>query len=161
MTKTRKYILIALVLIVFIGSCFFCWIYGFKQGLQAGGLSSSMAEFTLKEMEYKGQVANANCEGVKVVLNDRLDLLEKYKHVENGFITETGYHMDRMLIHVRIARVEERLGNTREKKKHMAIAEKECNQIHWDDCSVEKMVWFSKETEKSNPINCLSPSNNE
>ncbi|HID02470.1 MAG TPA: hypothetical protein EYP18_04585 [Desulfobacterales bacterium] len=159
MTKTKKYILVIVIIFVFIGSCVFCWTYGFRQGLRAGGFTSELAIFSLMELELSGQMVNANCEGIKIALQNHLAYLENYKDVENSFITEEMYHMDKMLLNVRLARIEEHLGNISKKKEHVEIAQEACSHIHWDDCSEEKMVWFSKETEKSNPINCLTPGN--
>ena len=108
------------------------------------------------EREYEAQIANATCEGVKIALNNHLASIEKYKNIENSFTTETTYHMDKMLVHARIVRVEEHLGNINTKNEHINSAQQECKMLLWDDCSEQKILWFSKESEKNHPISCLN-----
>lgn len=137
-------------------ACFISGSYGFRHGICAGGLTSNMAEFTLLNQHMTDQLANANCEGVKQALNDYLKHLDKYKGVKGNFVSDTVYYGDKMLTHVRLARIEEHMGNHAEAQKHMTIAKEACAQRKWEDCSEEKMVSFAKRWEERNPIECLS-----
>src|SRR5574341_62977 len=155
--KKWKRILLAVAGIALVAiACFISWSYGFRQGIRAGGLTSSMAELMLANQHMSDQMANANCEGVKQAINDYLKVIEKYKDVKDGLITETTYYGDLMLGHIRLARIEEQLGNFAEKGKHMALAKEACAHRKWPDCSEEKLIWFAKRIEEKNPIACLS-----
>jgi len=154
--KTWKKVLILFSAIAVVAiACFISWSYGFRDGIRAGGLTSSMAELMLANQHISDQMANANCEGVKQALNDFLKLLEKYKDVKGSFISNTVYYGDKMLTHVRLARIEEYMGNSAEAQKHMAIAKEACAHRKWKDCSEEKLVSFAKRLEEKNPIVCL------
>ena len=156
--KGWKKILLALAGIAVVAiACFMSWSYGFREGIRAGGLTSNMAEFALLDQHMTDQLANANCEGAKQALNDYLKHLEKYRDVKGSLISDpTVYYGGKMLTHVRLARVEEHMGNHVEAQKHMAVAKEVCAQRNWEDCSEEKMVSFAKRLEEKNPIGCLS-----
>jgi hypothetical protein len=115
-----------------------------------------MAELMLINQHMTDQMANANCEGVKQSINDYLKVIEKYKDVKDGFVTETTYYGDKMLGHMRLARIEEHLGNSAEAQKHMGIAREACAQRKWKECSEEDLVSFAKRLEEKTPIGCLS-----
>jgi hypothetical protein len=155
--KTWKKVLILFSAIAVVAiACFISWSYGFRDGMRAGGLTSIMAEFTLLNQHMSDQLANANCEGVKQALNDYLKHLDKYKGIKDSFISDTVYYGDKMLTHMRLARIEEHMGNHAEAQKHMTIAKEACAQRKWEDCSEEKIVSFGKRWEEKNPIGCLS-----
>jgi hypothetical protein len=156
--KNWKKILLAVVGIALVAiACFISWSYGFRQGIRAGGLTSDIAEFTLLNQHMHDQLANANCEGAKQALNDYLKHLEKYKGAEGSLISDpTVYYGDKMLTHMRLARIEEHMGNHAEAQKHMTVAKEACAQRKWEDCSEEKIVSFGKRWEEKNPIGCLS-----
>ena len=86
--KKRRILLLTLSALVLIAiSLAAGFVYGFRQGLRAGGLTSSMAEF-VKAQEYMlAQFSNGNCDGVKAALKDHLALLDKYRNVEGSFIS--------------------------------------------------------------------------
>jgi hypothetical protein len=156
--KAWKKISLVLVLIAFVAiACFMSWSHGFREGIRAGGLTSNIAEFELLNQHMTDQLANANCEGAKQALNDYLKHLEKYRDVEGSLISDpTVYYGDKMLTHVRLARVEEHMGNRAQAQNHMAMAKEACAQRKWEDCSEERMVSFAKRWEQKNPIGCLS-----
>jgi len=156
MRKWKRVLIVLCVIAVMAIACFFSWSYGFRACIHAGGLTSNMAEFTLLNQHMTDQLANANCEGVKQALNDYLNHLDKYKGVEGSFISDTVYYADKMLTHVRLARIEKHMGHHAEAQKHMTIAKEACAQRKWEDCSEEKMVSFAKRWEEKNPIGCLS-----
>lgn len=154
--KKWKTVLLCLAGIVLVAiACFISWSYGFRQGIRAGVFTSSMSELMLLNNHMEDQMANANCEGVKLAINDYMNILEKYKDVKDSFISETAYYADKMLGHVRLARIEEHMGNYAEAQKHMAIAKEACSHHGWKDCSEEKLVLFSKRLEEKHPIACL------
>ena len=155
--KGWKKILLVLARIAVVAiACFMSWSYGFREGIRAGGLTSSMAEFTLLNQHMTDQLANANCEGVKQALTDHLKHLDKYKDVKGSFISGTVYFGDKMLTHVRLARIEEHMGLHAEAQKHMDIAKEACAQRNWTDCSEERLVSFAKRLEEKYPIACLA-----
>lgn len=154
--KTWEKVLILLsVIAVVVIACFISWSYGFRQGIRTGGLTSSMAELMLLN-NHMEQMTNANCEGVKQAINDYLKVIEKYKDVKDSIVSRTTYYGDQMLGHVRLARIEEHMGNHAEAQKHMATAKEACAQRQWKDCSEEKLLWFAKRFEEKNPIACLA-----
>ncbi len=155
--KKWKKVLLAVAGIVLIAlACFMSWSYGFRQGIRAGGLTSSMAEFELLNHHMADQLANANCEGAKQALNDYLKHLEKYRGVQGSFISETVYYGDKMLTHVRLARIEEHMENHAQANNHIAMAKEACAQRNWEDCSEEKMISLANRWDEKNPIACLS-----
>ena len=156
MKKWKKVLLLFGGIVLVAIACFISWSYGFRDGIRAGGLTSNMAEFTLLNQHMHDQLANANCEGAKQALNDYLKHLDKFKDVKGSVISDTVYYADKMLTHVRLARIEEHMGNHTQAQKHMAIAKEACGQRKWEDCSEEKMVSFAKRWEEKNPIGCLS-----
>jgi hypothetical protein len=83
-------------------------------------------------------------------------MLEKYRNVKGTLITNTSYYGDKMLCHIRLARIENRLGNHTEEAKHVEMAKEACAQRKWTDCSEEKIIWFAKRIEEKNPIACLA-----
>jgi hypothetical protein len=156
MKKWKKVLLLFCGIVLVAIACFISWSYGFRQGIRAGGLTSNMAEFTLLNQHVTDQLANANCEGAKQALNDYLKHLDKYRDVRGSFISDTIYYGDKMLTHVRLARIEEHMGNHAEAQNHMTMAKEACVQRKWEDCSEGKMVSFAKRWEEKNPIGCLS-----
>jgi hypothetical protein len=156
MKKWKKVLLLFAGIALAATGCFISWSFGFRQGIRAGGLTSSIAEFTLLNQHMSDQLANAKCDGVKQALNDYLKHLDKYRDVKGSFISDTVYYGDKMLTHVRLARIEAHVGNHAQAQKHMAIAKEACAQRKWEDCSEEKMVSFAKRWEEKNPIGCLS-----
>ena len=156
MKMWKKVLIICSAIILVAIACIISWSYGFSQGIRAGGLTSSMAELTLINQHMTDQMGNASCEGTKQSINDYLQIIEKYKNVKDGFITETTYYGDKMLGHIRLARIEEYLGNSAEAQKHMAIAKEACTHRKWKECSEEKLVSFTKRLEEKYPIGCIS-----
>jgi len=156
MKMWKKVLIICSAILLVAIACIISWSYGFRQGIRAGGLTSSMAELTLINQHMANQIENANCEGVRQSINEYLQIIEKYKHVKEGLITETTYHGDRMLGYMRLARIEEYLGNKAEVRKHITAAKEACIQYKWKDCSEEKLVSFMKKLEEKHPIGCLS-----
>ncbi len=144
------------VILLIAVACYACFVHGFKQGIRAGGLTSSMGEVFLFDQHMGDQMANADCEGVKMLLLDHLALIEKYKDAEGSLISRTVYYGDKMLDHTRLSRIEKKLGNETAAKDHMRIAMETCNQRRWKDCSEEKLIQFAKKLEEKNPIVCLS-----
>lgn len=157
MTKQGIIYIGLVVLLVAVSSTISC-LLGFRSGLRAGGMVSSLAETMLVEQHMKDQMSNANCEGVKQALNDYLKILEKYKNRDGSFLSGTTYYGDKMLIHTRLARIAKKEKNLVEAQKHMAIATEACRERGWKDCSEENLVRFSKRLERQNPIACLSDS---
>ena len=155
MKKWKKALLLLAGIALFAIACFISWSYGFRQGIRAGGLTSSVAEIMLANQHMADQMAHADCEGVKQAINDYLRLLEKYKEVKGSLISDTVYYGDKMLGHVRLARIEAHMGNDAEAQKHMAMAKEACAQRKWKDCSEEKVLLFGKRLEEKNPIACL------
>jgi hypothetical protein len=156
MTKYKKILIGVSGILLFAVGCYTSFLYGFRQGIRAGGVTSSMAEVWLFHEHMADQMANANCEGAKKALLDHLALIEKYKGVEGGLISSTVYYGDKMLDHTRLSRIEKQLGNETAAKNHMTIAIEACTQRGWKDCSEEKLIHFSKRLEEKNPIACLS-----
>jgi F0F1-type ATP synthase membrane subunit c/vacuolar-type H+-ATPase subunit K len=156
MKRWKKILLLLAAILLVAIACIISWSYGFRQGIRAGGVTSSMAELMLANQHMADQMANANCEGVKEAINDYLKVVEKYKDVKEGLITETTYYGDLMLGHIRLARMEEYLGNGAEAQKHMAIAKEACARRRWKECSEDKLFSFAKRLEETNPIGCLS-----
>ena len=156
MKKWKKILFVAAGIFLVAIACFISWAYGFRQGIRAGGLTSSMAEFNLFHQHLKNNLENASCIGAKEALNDYLKHLEKYKGVKGSFISDTIYYGDMMLTHVRLARIEEYMGNHAEAQNQINIAKEACLQRKWEDCSYEKMVLMTKRLEERNPIGCLS-----
>ena len=159
MNKWKKILLIIAVLLLATAACFFSWAYGFRQGIKAGGLTSSMAEMMLANQHMTDQFINATCDGVEQAINDYLKVLEKHRGKDDILLTETVYYGDEMLGHMRLARIEEHQGNQNEMERHLAIAQEACAHRKWPDCSEEKLRWFSERLEKNNPITCLSKEN--
>jgi hypothetical protein len=156
MKKWKKVLLLVAGIVLVAIACFVSWSYGFRQGIRAGGLTSSMAEFTLLNQHMTDQMAHANCDGAKQAIIDYLTHLEKYKDVKGSFISDTVYYGDKMLSHVRLSRIEAHIGNHAEAQKHMAIAKEACAQRKWNNCSEEMLVSFAKRLEEKNPIACLA-----
>lgn len=156
MNKWKKILIVFAGLALVAIACFFSWSYGFRQGMHAGGFTSSMAELMLANNHMADQMANANCDGVKQSINDYLKLIEINRGKDDVFMTETTYYGDLTLMNLRLARIEEHQGNQEEKRRHLAIAQEACAHRKWKDCSEEKLIWFSKQMEKNNPITCLS-----
>jgi hypothetical protein len=160
--KKWKKILLILGGLALVGiACFFSWAYGFREGIRAGGLTSSMAEMMLINQNMTDQFTNANCEGVEQAINDYLKVLERHKGKDDIFVPDTVYYGDLMLGHIRLARIEGHRGNQEEKNKHVAIAQEACAHRKWSDCSEKKLRWFSERLEKNNPISCLSDQNDK
>ena len=156
MNKWKKILLLFAGLVLVTAACFLSWSYGFRQGMHAGGFTSSMAELMLLNNHIEEQMANANCEGVKQAINDYLKVIEKYKDVKDSFISGTTYYADEMLGHVRLARIEKHVGNLAYVQKHMEKAKEACVQLKRQDCSEEKIIWFAKRLEERHPIACLA-----
>ena len=156
--KKWKKILLAVVGIVLVAiACFMSWSYGFREGIRAGGLTSNIAEFELLNQHMIDQLANANCEGAKQALIEYLKHLDKYRDIKGSLISDpTVYCGGKMLTHVRLARIEEHIGNHAQAQKHMAMAKEACAQRKWKGCSEEELVSFAKRWEEKNPIGCLS-----
>lgn len=155
MNKWKKILILIAGIVLVAVACLFSWSYGFKQGLKAGGLTSSIAELMLANQHMSDQMINADCEGVKQAINDYLKLTEKYKDKDDVLMTETTYYGDLMLGNIRLARIEKHQGNQEAEKKHLAIAKEACSHRKWKDCSEEKIISFAKRLEKNNPITCL------
>ncbi|MBI5639853.1 MAG: hypothetical protein HZA17_05445 [Nitrospirae bacterium] len=156
MKKWKKILIILASATLVTIACVISWSYGFRQGIQAGGLTSSIAELMLANNHMADQMTNANCQGVKQGINDYLKTIEKYKDNKDALITETTYHGDIMLGHIRLALIEDYQGNKEGYARHLAIAKEACSHRKWTDCSEQKLIWFSKRLEERNPMTCLS-----
>ena len=157
MKRWRKILFVLAAIAVAAIGCFMSWSYGFREGMRAGGLTSNLLESALLYQHIADQFANANCEGVRQALYDHLKHLEKYRDVKGSNISmPTVYYGDKMLTHIRLARIEAHMGNPMQAQKHMAIAKEACAHQKWEDCSDEKMISFAKRVEEKNPIACLS-----
>jgi hypothetical protein len=154
--RKRKIILLALSAVILIAiSLTIGFLYGFRQGIRAGGLTRSGLEFMKAEEYMLAQFSNADCEGVKVALKDYLALLEKYKNAEGFLISGKGYYIDVMLVHTRLARIAKGLHNEPEAQNHFKLALEACAQTNWKECSEDKLIQFTRRSEEKNPIACL------
>ncbi len=153
MNKRKKVIIVISALV---GFCVISWSHGFRSGLFAGEYTSGMAEVISAERQVACQMANADCNGVKHSINKYLAVIEQYKHLKKGVYTETAYYADKMLGHLRLALIEEKQGNLKERSKHLAIAKEACSHRHGDDCSEGKLFWYEKRFEEKHPIACLA-----
>ena len=156
MKRWKRVVFSIILLVLVIVACILSWSYGFRKGLLAGGLTREIAELTLIEKHMADQMANAGYEGAKQAIVDYLEMLGRLKGVEGAIITKTSYHADIMLCHVRLARIEKRLGNNQEAARHIQIAKRACIARNWKDCSEEKMILFSQRNERKFPIACLA-----
>jgi hypothetical protein len=111
MKHWKKIVLVVAALVVVTIACFLSWSYGFRKGMIAGGITREMAEFYTFAGYMDDQLTNADCEGVKQTINDFLKLLEKYKDVPGGLITETSYYGDKMMSHIRLASVKDQVNS--------------------------------------------------
>lgn len=155
MKTWRKILIAASALAVVAIACFISWSYGFRDGIRAGGFTSSMAELMLANQHMADQITNASCEGVKQSIDGYLKVIEKYKDVKDRFFTETEYYGDKMLGNLRLSRIEGHMGNSSQAEQYMDIAKDACTHRKWNDCSVEKLLSFAKRLEEKNPIACL------
>ena len=151
-----KWKLITIYLLITVCIAVVSGYVGVKEGMKAGGFTSSMAELMFFSNNLSTQLKNANCEGLKKTYYDYLSMLEKYKNVEDSFMSGTAYHADQTLIHTRLARIERKLNNETVAQKHIKIAQTACEQLDWKDCSENKLIEITKKLEKNNPILCLS-----
>jgi hypothetical protein len=156
MSKSKKALIAISALAILIVACVISYLLGFKFGIRSGGLASSMAEVMLSQQHMSDQMVNADCEGVRQAIDDHLVILERYRNAEGSLISDTIYYGDNMLAHVRLARIEQHMGNNREALKHMAKAKEACVNRIWKDCSEERLIWFAKRLEEKNPIQCLA-----
>lgn len=155
MNKWKNIFIIIAGLALVASACFISWSYGFRQGIKAGGLTSSIAELMLVNSHVEDQFSNANCEGVRQAINDYIKLIEKYKNKDDVLLTETVVYGDLMRGNLRLARIDRHEGKESERAQHLAIARAACAQRKWTDCSEEKLLWFSKRTDQNHPIACL------
>jgi hypothetical protein len=153
----KKIAFVIAALVVVVVACFLSWSYGFRKGMIAGGITREMAEVGYFLGHMEDQVTNADCEGAKQAISDFLKLLEKYKDIPYGLITtETSYYGDKMLGHIRLARIERQLGNQTEATKQMELAKEACVHRKWKDCSEEHMISVTKHRDQKQPIACLA-----
>lgn len=157
MKSWKKVVLLFAALMVVAIACYLSWSYGFSRGMLAGGITREMVEVGVFLGHMEDQMANADCEGAKQAISDFLKLLEKYKDVPYGLITtETSYYGDKMLGHIRLARIEKQLGNQADAAKQMQLAKEACAHRKWKDCSEENMISFTKRRDQKRPIACLA-----
>ncbi len=151
MTKAKKIILILSVIAMMAIVGIISWSYGFRQGINAGQFTSSMAEMMLANKHMEDQFENASCDGVRQSINEYLQAIEDNKNADGG----TSYYSELMIGHLRLARIEEHLGNIVEKERRIALAKQACLNRKWKDCSEETITIFSKKIEDKYPIACL------
>ena len=151
-----KWKIIVLLLVVSIISAAAGLTIGFREGLKAGGISANLYEMVTSSEHMKAQFANADCEGLKNSLEDFLLMVERYRTVDNPLFTETTYYGDLMITHLRLSRIEKKLGNSNEAQSHMLKAQNACLKRGFKDCSETKLIDFSKRLEEKNPIACLA-----
>jgi len=161
MTKTKKILIVVAVIVVVAVAFIVGNLYGFRQGIIAGGMTASMAEFTMNMNHIEDQMANADCAGVKQAISDYLNLVSKYKDKEGSFISSTTYYGDEMLGHTRLSRIERYLKNYDEADKQMKEAIEACKQRNWQDCSEDHLIQYSKKLETKHPIACLANDENK
>lgn len=161
--KKWKKILIAVSAVVVVALAYIIGNFnGFKQGLSAGGVTTSMAYFMTANDHMTDQMANGTCEGLRESINDYLKQMEKLKDIKNNlFVTESSYNGDKMLSHMRLAKIEEHIGNNTERANHIRIAQEACANRKWKDCSEEKLLDIEKRFAKNHPIACLSSDNKD
>ena len=114
-----------------------------------------MTEFMAFREYFLDQLLNADCDGVKQALNDRLEILESYRDVEEGFLSATVFFAEKMLIHTRLARIHKALKYQGEARYHMKLAKEACVQRGWEDCTEDYLIQHSKRLEGNHPITCL------
>lgn len=155
--NTRKKILLSLVVFIIVAAvCFLSWYLGFKSCLQACGMTKSMAEFILLNNKMEEQFSNASCDGVKLSINEYLEMLERNKNIQGSLVTNTSYYSDNMLSHLRLALIEHKSGNIEQEKKHMQLAQEACSNRKWKDCSAKHITNFVMRIDEKRPIACLA-----
>jgi hypothetical protein len=147
---------ITLTIILLIAVFFTGWYVGFRKGLMAGGLSSSMSEFMLFNIHIKDQMENATCEDLKKSLHEYLTMLDKHKNTEYSVLTNTSYYGDLMLSHVRLAQIENKMGNDAEMKNHINFALEACKKRGWKECNEDKLREFISGFDEKISIKCLN-----
>jgi len=156
MTTGKKILFGIIAFLVVATPCITGYLYGFRQGLRAGGVTTSMAEVWLTSEHYGEQLQNANCEGAKDAILKHLSMIEKYRNTEGSIISGAAYYGDKMLDHTRLSLIEARMGNEQAAKKHMTVALEACKGRKWKVCSEERLLYFERKIEEKNPIACLS-----
>ena len=155
MKKKEIALFVAAAITLLAIACSISWSFGFKQGIRTGGFTSSMVEIVTLQQYLDDQFENADCEGVKQALHEKLVLLNKYKNVEDSISSDTVYYYDFMLTHVRLAQIEKHIGNDDTARKHLDLSKDACANLNWQDCSEEKLFSVAEKLGEKHPIACL------
>jgi len=153
----RKHNIIGILIVtgLFIAGCAASFFVGYRNGERAGGQAGGAAEAQRLERHLNDQFGNAGCEGVKTALLDGLQYLERYRNVGDGGISETVYYGDKMLLNIRLARVEAFLGNEPGMRERLDSARAACMKRNQKDCSDKNLLIISDRLQASMPIACL------
>lgn len=132
------------------------FFWGFREGLVAGGASSSMAELQASADGMALQLKEGTCENAKKTTIAYLLFLEKYKGKNELILPARTYHADKMLAHMRLFLIEQHEKNAKEAESQFKAAVDACQQAEMKDCSEKNVLLMAEKWNQSQPMGCLS-----
>ena len=132
------------------------FLWGFREGVVAGGASASMAELQASSDGMTLQLKEGTCENAKRTTIAYLLFLEKYKGKNELILPARTYHADKMLAHMRLFLIELHEKNAKEAESQLKAAVDACQQAEMKDCSEKNVLLMAEKWNQSQPMGCLS-----
>lgn len=154
----KKMLIAILGVVTLVGASIAGYMFGLQAGMEAGGHLSQVIEFEALHDRMNAEMAQGDCRATRSALHDYLALLDRYRDRPGSTVSGAAYHVDAMLTHARLARVDRVLGNQADAARHMQAALAACRQRRGATCDEASLIDFTDRLRKKAPIPCLDGS---
>ncbi len=117
--------------------------------LEANAMMNSMVVLSRHQAHVETQRALGNDNDYKNALLTFSNALDQARSFEDSFFDDKLYYTDKTLTYIRLARLQNKIGNQQEFQKYKNLALSFCSKLHWKDCRYESLVDFSKRLEQN------------
>lgn len=129
---------------------------GTNIGMKQSNMLSAAIEYNAFDEPFRLVLSEGDCPAVREALTKHISLVNKYKDMPETFFSgEIGYS-DITISYARLARLENKVGNSELAKSHREKAVEACQKAQWKDCSEENILSVSRMFEQKSSIPCIA-----
>lgn len=155
MSKSKKIVLLIcshlLVASLCIGGFDYWFEYKARPVLaESNNMMHDMELINHYSMYASMQQVKGTLESYKEALELYSEALDYSKELQSPMFSENAYQTDKMLITVRLSKIERDQGNIQEADKLLEIAKEHCNATQIKDCTLEKIMFIERITGENN-----------
>ena len=151
--KMRRPFKIAILMLSHLTACavgvFGCIWYLQQSMIEANSMMNSMMVLSRHQAYVKTQRTLGNDDDYRNALLTFSNALDQARSYKDSFFDDKLYYTDKTLTYIRLARLQNKIGNQQESQKYENLALSFCSKLHWKDCTYERLVNFSKRLEQN------------